>query len=585
MAGGNGFPVNIGALAPGDSVTITFQVTVNSNIPNNVTSVSNRGQVTSTSFPETVLTENKEGNTVTGGPTVTQILPRPTYTINNASVAEPSTGSVPMAFTVALSHAYGSTVSVDYSTADGTATAAGGDYMPRVGTLSFAPGQLVQTISVPVLANGDTTDENFTVTLSNPVNSALGSTVTATGTITEASLPGRVLISELRTSGPNGSGDDFIELYNNQDVSQNISGWAVVKSGTDCLATPVIVAVIPASTTIPARGHYLIVGPNYNPANFNGTTGNITAVGDIEADRNIGLFNTSNLLALSTTTREDAVGFDVNAGGGNNCDLLREGATLLAAGGSASQYSFARNLVTGLPRETNDNAADFLLVSTTPAVGVGNNPTPALGSPGPENMASPIQRNAVIKSSLVDPSVASSAPPNRVRSSFGANSTYAAYGTLSIQRRFKNTTGALVTRLRFRIVDLTTINNRPNGYADLRVLSSTGTVTPSSGIPLATTYTALTLEGPPQPNGGGLNSTLTVALGGGGLASGSTIDVQFLLGVQEQGQFSFFVNVEALPGPSGAAGSLLDGSATKSAVTGKQRTAQEAATPEPKQQP
>ncbi|MDQ1590318.1 MAG: large repetitive protein [Pyrinomonadaceae bacterium] len=569
LAGGNNFPVSIGALAPGDSVTITFQVTVNSNIPNNVTQVSNQGQITSSSFGGTVLT-NDPATGPANDPTVTPILPRPTYTINNASIPEPSTGSVNMPFTVSLSYAYGSPVSVDFATADGTATAAGGDYTPTSGTLNFAVGQTLQTISVPVLANGDTSDENFTVTLSNPVNSVLGATVTATGTITEASPPGRVLISEVRTSGPAGAGDDFVELYNNQDVAQNISGWALYKTGASCLATPVLIAVIPAATTIPARGHYLVVGPQYSLTTSAAGNATVAAVTDIEADRNIGLFNTSNVLNLSTTTREDAVAFDVNAGGGNNCDLLREGATLLSAGGSASQHSFARNLITGLPKETNDNAADFLLVTTTPAVAVGNNLTPVLGAPGPENLASPIQRNAVVKSSLIDPMVAASAPPNRVRSSFGANPTNAAFGTLSFQRRFKNTLGVPVTRLRFRIVDLTTINNRTAGQSDLRVLSSTGTVTNSAGGTVVV-VNGLTLETPPQPNGGGLNSTLSVVLPGGGLAAGNTIDVQFLLGVQEQGAFSFFINVEALPG-SGPIPDEATGT-TKAGTTGKQRNA------------
>ncbi|HEY0100917.1 MAG TPA: lamin tail domain-containing protein, partial [Pyrinomonadaceae bacterium] len=576
------FPVNIPVLQPGESVTITFQVTVNLNIPNNVTSVSNRGRVTSSSFPNPAVdfvdTENKEGSTVTGGATVTDILPRPTYTINNASVAEPASGSVNMPFTVALSHAYGSPVSVSFSTADGTATAAGGDYTPTSGTLNFAAGQTVQTISVPVLANGDTSDENFTVTLSSPVNSVLGATVTATGTITEANPPGRVLISEVRTSGPGGAGDDFIELYNNQDVSQNISGWAIVKSGASCLSTPVIVAVIPAATTIPARGHYLIVGTAYSLAAA--APGNITAAADIEADHNIGLFNTSNLSNLSTATREDAVGFDINAGGGNNCDLLREGASLLSAGGSASEHSFARILTTGLPKETNDNATDFLLVTTTPAVGVGNNLTPALGAPGPENLAAPIQRNGTIKSSLVDGTVAASAPPNRVRSGIIEPGVPNAFGTLSIQRKFTNTLSVPVTRLRFRIVDLTTINNRPNGHADLRVLSSTGVVRNSAGT-IVRTVNGLTLEAPPQPNGGGLNSALTVVLSGGMLAPGNSIEVQFLLGVQEQGNFSFYVNVEALPGPTGAA-APLGGANLKNGSTQKQGSVEE--TPaEPKQ--
>jgi hypothetical protein len=125
-----------------------------------------------------------------------------------------------------------------------------------------------------------------------------------------------------------------------------------------------------------------------------------------------------------------------------------------------------------------------------------------------------------------------------------------AFGTLSIQRRFKNTTNDPITRLRFRVVDITTLNTplASAPQADMRVLSSTGTVTNSQGEEVIT-VTGLTLEEPPaQANGGGLNSTLTVALPGNMLAPGSSIDVQFLLGVQQQGNFRFLVNVEALPG-------------------------------------
>ena len=74
-----------------------------------------------------------------------------------------------------------------------------------------------------------------------------------------------------------------------------------------------------------------------------------------------------------------------------------------------------------------------------------------------------------------------------------------AFGTLSIQRRFKNTLGVSVTRLRFRVVDITTINNRPAGFADLRVLSSTGVVKNSAGTTIVT-VTGLTLEGPAHPH-------------------------------------------------------------------------------------
>jgi hypothetical protein len=88
---------------------------------------------------------------------------------------------------------------------------------------------------------------------------------------------------------------------------------------------------------------------------------------------------------------------------------------------------------------------------------------------------------------------------------------------------------------------------------------------------VVTTVNGLTLEQPPQPNGGGLNSTLTVALPGGGLAPGNSIDVQFLLGVQEQGTFKFFVNVEALPNLEAPTSEATR--ATKSGTTAKQRDA------------
>jgi hypothetical protein len=62
------------------------------------------------------------------------------------------------------------------------------------------------------------------------------------------------------------------------------------------------------------------------------------------------------------------------------------------------------------------------------------------------------------------------------------------------------------------------------------------------------------IEGPPtQMSGGGLNSTLTVALPGSALAPNASINVQFVLGVQAGGRFRFLVNVEALPGAQSAA--------------------------------
>jgi hypothetical protein len=167
------------------------------------------------------------------------------------------------------------------------------------------------------------------------------------------------------------------------------------------------------------------------------------------------------------------------------------------------------------------------------------------GAPGPENLASAIQRNATIKASLIDPSQASTAPPNRVRDTTpGTGAT--AQGTLDIRRKFTNTTGGAISALRFRIVDVTTTNTpNPGGQqADLRLLTSVDTTANGGTIIIRGT----TLQAPADAtSGGGLNASGVVALPGGTLANGASINVRFVMGVAQSGRFRFFVNVEALP--------------------------------------
>ena len=60
--------------------------------------------------------------------------------INDVTVTEGDIGTTSATFTVTLASASGQTVSVDYSTADGTATAPA-DYAATSGTLTFAPAR------------------------------------------------------------------------------------------------------------------------------------------------------------------------------------------------------------------------------------------------------------------------------------------------------------------------------------------------------------------------------------------------------------------------------------------------------------
>lgn len=84
-------------------------------------------------------------------------------------------------FTVSLSSASANSVTVNYATANGTATA-GSDYTAKSGTLTFAAGETSKTVTVNIL--GDTvveSDETFSLLLSGASNATIG---TGTGTAT-----------------------------------------------------------------------------------------------------------------------------------------------------------------------------------------------------------------------------------------------------------------------------------------------------------------------------------------------------------------------------------------------------------------
>lgn len=556
-----------------------------------------------------------------GAPSVVSPTPTPTPTpiptptptqivVNDARESEPASATRRMLFTVTLSQpATGGGISVNYATASGGATPATSgascdgtsDYVTTSGTLLVPDGSRLGTVPVTVCADNAAAEPDETLLLN--VSGATYGTIAdaqATGTITAANPPGAFIISELRTTGPAGAGDDFVELYNNTSspltvaASDASAGYGVFKMGADCNATPVLVATIPNGTVIPARGHYLLTGSAYSLGSY--AAGDRTLTSDIGDDQNVAVFSTENVSNLSTITRLDGVGFgtNVNAGsaglaarrpGGKGvrvgvssaagpngvCDLLREGNNLPAVLGSTTEHSFFRKecdyvggagcAANGNPKDSNDGAADFTFADTqgTFIPGVAQR----LGAPGPENLFSPIRRDTSgIGAPLLDSSAASSSHPNRARSftsNPGQNSTF---GTLSIRRRVLNSTGGNVTRLRFRIIDLTTFPSPGGGLADLRALSSvTASVGPvndaatcaasgASPPPCTVTAYGTTLQEPPaQSNGGGGNSTLSVGTitTGTPLADGASLNVQFVLGIETTGTYRFYIIIEALP--------------------------------------
>lgn len=109
----------------------------------------------------------------TSEPVTITVNPPPALTINDATVVEGTGGTTNAVFSLRLSSASSQAVSVDFSTANGTALASS-DYVNTSGTLVFNPGETNKTIIVSVI--GDTLIEpieTFLVNLSNSVNATI----------------------------------------------------------------------------------------------------------------------------------------------------------------------------------------------------------------------------------------------------------------------------------------------------------------------------------------------------------------------------------------------------------------------------
>jgi hypothetical protein len=396
---------------------------------------------------------------------------------------------------------------------------------------------------------------------------------------------GQVIISELRYRGPNGIRDEFIEIYNNTDQDIFVQdtaplptatpapprGWALVASDGNVTGP---VCLVPEGTRIPARGHFLCA--NEDPDNGSGyslgqyPSGNpdlrLTAsaqmsapapltkfaptnpdqsfiINDIPDGFGIALFSTVSGPIQNAATRLDAFGLT------NSPALFKEGNGFPVIPTTGNEHTLYRDLRPGTPRDTNDNATDFRFVATSVSIQA----TP-LGAPGPENLNSPIVNNTTINGNLLDPTVGASSPPNRERRpNVEPNANL---GVLLIRRMFTNNTGQPVTRLRFRVVNITTRGTPVaecggSPCADVRALTSQdGEAALGNGQLVTVRGVRLESDPPITPDGGGLNSSLSadfITLDSP-LLPGFSVNIVFKLGVMATGPFRFFINIEAQNG-------------------------------------
>lgn len=451
----------------------------------------------------------------------------------------------------------------------GTVTFAGNTVTVVFGTI---PAGEVGTATLVVRVDNDvprgtTISNTATVTSDTPDPESENNSSTAL-TVVTGPFAGDLLISEFRVRGPGGANDEFIEIYNNTGAD-NIVAATDASAGYGIVASDgVLRCTIPNNTRIPSGGHYLCVNSvAYSLASYpsgNGTTatGDATYTQNIPDNAGIALFSTATPANFTLDNRFDAVGSTSEAN-----TLYKEGTGYPALTPFSIDYAFVRDecgkggSITTFgpcpvftPKDTDNNAGDFFFVDTNgTSAGAGQR----LGAPGPQNLSSPVQRNLALPGFLLDATKSSSSPPNRVRDFTSEPANNSTFGTLDLRRRLVNTTDENVTRLRFRVIDITTFP-AASGIADLRPRTSSAIVVsgvgdpatcPDGDTPCTVTVEGTVLEQPPsQPNGGGFNSSLsadTVTLATP-LAPGASINVRFLLGIQQTGSFKFFVNIEAL---------------------------------------
>ena len=185
--------------------------------------------------------------------------PLPSISISDVAITEGNSGTKQASFTVSLSAASTDTVTVQYATADGTATSPS-DYASTSGTVTFVPSDVSETVSVTL--NGDTIEElneTFVVNLTIPVNATIND-AQGVGTITNddilASLPSG--FAETQIAGLSNPTAMAVHPDGRVFVCQQTGALRVIKNGA-LLATPF------TTLTVNSSGERGLLGIAFDP--------------------------------------------------------------------------------------------------------------------------------------------------------------------------------------------------------------------------------------------------------------------------------------------------------------------------------
>ena len=180
---------------------------------------------------------------------LTTVLSVPAISIADASVAEGLVGTTNLVFAVTLTAPSTQTITVNYATTNGTASA-GSDYIGTNGVLTFPPGTTNRTIAVAVLSDILVeTNETLFVGLSSPTNVVLGRSQSVGTIVNAAGQPGQLNhFAWSPIPSPQFNGAPFAVTITAQDYFNSpatnftgtvaLSGVAGIKTNNNILGSP-----------------------------------------------------------------------------------------------------------------------------------------------------------------------------------------------------------------------------------------------------------------------------------------------------------------------------------------------------------
>lgn len=332
------------------------------------------------------------------------------------------------------------------------------------------------------------------------------------------------LLSEVRTYGPGGAEDAFVEVCNTTDQPLDLSGWSLQFLSSRGLSPGRLVTVPIAPATILApRGHLLLAGRQYSLGAYAKPDAPLPApiasgvrLRDA-AGRAVDAVG-PNAPTAEAPTAKAPIGTSPPAQG------LSEGHGLPAwafapansAGVRPAQFSCVRRRVDGLLRDTDDNTRDWVLASVSGTLG---GRTVRLGAPGPQNIGSaqlaiaprpaPPTRAAIgtgapqaVTSQPValrgtgqaagkigseaGPDGSQRLSPLRDRADGGDNSSL---GTLVLRYKMVNASEQTMRRFRLQVVGATS-GGAATGIADVRLLRLPPALKPKPQPPASTSSPA-----------------------------------------------------------------------------------------------